>query len=120
MYWDRASRALIEHTGTRMEWSSDKLDCFQLTRLVARCPLINSILQEKPDHSSTEVLGHPLDVREGDMNKPPAFIEPALQDDAVEVRVIHTCNLDWCTGCGQHPGSSFSTTSVMRSMRKRP
>jgi hypothetical protein len=30
MYWERASRALIENAGTQIEWSKEKPECFQL------------------------------------------------------------------------------------------
>ena len=45
MYWDKASRTLIEKAGTRIEWSTEKPECFQLMRLVARWAVMSSFFR---------------------------------------------------------------------------
>jgi hypothetical protein len=44
-------------------------------------------LQKEPNHHSTEVLRHLLDIAEGDMDKLAPLIEPAFQHDAVVMRI---------------------------------
>lgn len=47
---DRASRPLIEKAEMRMEWSTEKPECIQLMRLVARCALISSFFRNPHFH----------------------------------------------------------------------
>jgi hypothetical protein len=44
-------------------------------------------LQKEPNHRSTEILRHPLDVAEGDMDKLAPIVKPALQQEAMKVWV---------------------------------
>jgi len=44
-------------------------------------------LQKKPDHHTTEVLRHSMDVAEGHVDKLAPLIEPPLQHEAVVIRI---------------------------------